>query len=171
LSTVPQKSPNETFDALYARTAGLLRYLATVRFHVPADEAEALVSDVYLAYVRRGADVLDPQSWLVGAISHASRKYWRTAGREESLPETSVDWIDDNALNAVTRVIDQIALSAIMERMDERSRDVLHRFYLDGESTSSIAEALGTTTGTVQVLLHTTRKRAQAIYRDLMGRR
>lgn len=163
-----QNTTEESFDALYARTVVLLRYVATVRFHVPSDEAEALMNDVYLAYLRRGTLVLDTRAWLVGAISHACRKYWRRAGREEPLPEDILEWPDENASEEATRMVDRLVLSSVIERMDEKSRDVLHRYYLNGESTGAIAEALGTSSGTVQVLLHRTRKRAQAIYRDLM---
>lgn len=161
----------ESVESLYGRLAGLMHYLSTSRFSVPADDAEALVQDVFVAYVMRTSEVHDPQAWLVGAICHASRKYWRGKDRESAMPEDSAEWADEGALLAVTDVFDRTALEATMSRLDDRGRELLRRFYLEGQSTSAIAAELGTTTGTVQVLLHKTRKRAHAIYRELMEAR
>ena len=161
----------ESFEQLYGRTVALLRYLSRIRFGIPDDEAESLVQDVFLAYVRRSGDVFDPQAWLVGAISNACRKYWRTQGREVPLPPESAEWADGGALVAVTSVVDRMAFQATLDRLDDRGREVLRRFYVEGESTAVIATAFGTTAGAVQVLLHTTRKRAHAIYRELMETR
>jgi RNA polymerase sigma factor (sigma-70 family) len=161
----------ESVEQLYVRTVALLRYLARIRFGIPEDEVETLVQDVFLAYVRRNTEVFDPQAWLVGAISNASRKYWRTRGREVPLPPESAEWADDDALRAVTGIFDRMAFDKTISRLDDRGREVLRRFYVEGQSTNAIAEAFGTSTGAVQVLLHATRKRAHAIYRELMDGR
>jgi len=51
-----------------------------------------------------------------------------------------------------------------------RCRTLLQRYYLNGETTSAIAETMNSTPGTVLVFLHKCRKRALAAYRALTER-
>jgi DNA-directed RNA polymerase specialized sigma24 family protein len=58
-------------------------------------------------------------------------------------------------------------MGATLARLGERCRDVLRRFYFDGESAGSIAETLETTAGNVHYILHVCRKKARFIYDEL----
>ena len=69
------------FEAVYEQYFGLLVQIAVFKFRVPESEAEALVHDVLISYLRKSATVLDLRSWLIGAICYASRHYWRLNGR------------------------------------------------------------------------------------------
>jgi DNA-directed RNA polymerase specialized sigma24 family protein len=51
-----------------------------------------------------------------------------------------------------------------------RCRDQFQRYYLNGETTSAIAETMRSTPATVLVFLHKCRKRALAAYRALTER-
>ena len=63
--------------ALYQTNRRLLLGIATHKFWVPSDDAEALVHDVFLTLIRRWHLVRDVHAWLIGAVCHASRHYWR----------------------------------------------------------------------------------------------
>src|ERR1043165_4516410 len=71
-------------------------------------------------------------------------------------------------------VLDELARKLILSRMragsGSRCRDLLERYYLNGETTSSIAETMRSTPATVLVFLHKCRKRALAAYRALTER-
>lgn len=168
IQPVSQLIEPDNDETLYLQTVGLLRYVARVGFGVPVDDAEAIVQDTYVAYLIQAVDVKDQRAWLLGTVRNGCRQYWKLHRREIPLPDDSETWADPNAGAANAQLIDDLAASKVIEMLPPRDRDLLERFYLAGESTSTIAEALGTTPGTVQVLLHRSRKRAQALYQGLM---
>jgi RNA polymerase sigma factor (sigma-70 family) len=51
------------------------------RFHIPQQDAEDLVQQALLAYVRKRHTVRDAESWLVGTLRNCCLKYWRTRRR------------------------------------------------------------------------------------------
>ena len=161
----PQVS--DSAGALFERTVGLLRYIASVGFGVPSEEAEAVVQDTYLAYLVNGSSARDAKAWLVGAIRNGCRQYWRKAGREVPLPQVSSEWEDPRHAMHQTHLIDWLTAEKVIARLPAADRDLLERFYIHEESTSAIAAALGATPGAVQVRLHSSRKRAQVLYREL----
>src|SRR5437763_14293479 len=75
-----------TVETDYRRWATLLREIAEKKFRVPTEDAEALVNDVFIAYLLRIDAIRDPEKWLIGAVCHASRGYWRREVRTEPLP-------------------------------------------------------------------------------------
>lgn len=164
-SNLTEPGPDEL---LYLQTVGLLRYVACVGFGVSADDAEAIVQDTYVAYLVQAGDVKDPRAWLLGTLRNGCRQYWKRQSREVPMPPESESWPDPRATATQDQLIDDLAALKVIEMLPERDRDLLERFYLSGESTLAIAEALGTTPGTIQVFLHQSRKRAQLLYQNLM---
>lgn len=156
--------PEESFDAFYARTVGILRYVAHVRFHVPLEDAEGLVHDVYLKYVRDYRSVREPERWLVAAVSNASRNFLRDHQREVPLPESAAMWEHPTAAHDVDAITTRLDVAAVLQQLGERCRTILYRFHVLRESTAAIAEDLGTSAGYVQLLLHLCRKRARQLY-------
>lgn len=155
-------------EVLYLQTVGLLRYIARVAFGIPPDDAEAIVQDTYVAYLIQAEGVRDGKAWLVGTIRNGCRQYWKRQARELPLPAESATWPDPHAEAAHQQVIDDLAARKVVDMLSPRDRDILERFYLAGESTGTIAAAMGTTSGTIQVFLHQSRRRAQALYSELM---
>ncbi|MEA2238633.1 MAG: hypothetical protein QOC81_3357 [Thermoanaerobaculia bacterium] len=149
------------FDAIYGDHVPLLRAIARRRFNVPEADVDGLVHDVFASYLIGVSRVRDPRPYLVGAICNASRNYWRRRERDDSL---FVE-IDENVAcnqNLQHDVSRTLTLNAALSRIGNRCRDVLQRYYLEGESTATIAEAIGTTPANVLYILHTCRKRARA---------
>src|SRR5436309_15782748 len=78
----------DRFESLYTEYGLLLRTIAMRRYHVPPDDAEALVHDIFAAYLERRTYVRDVKGWLIGAIGNASNNYIRKRKPEcELLPE------------------------------------------------------------------------------------
>jgi RNA polymerase sigma factor (sigma-70 family) len=155
------EAASTSFDAIYDDHAPLLRAIARRKFNVPEADIDSLVHDVFASFLISASRVRDLRPYLVGGICNASRNYWRRRERDDSL-FTEIDEnavCDENLQHDVSRTL---TLNAALSRIGDRCRDVLQRYYLESESTATIAEAIGTTPGNVLYILHTCRKRARA---------
>jgi RNA polymerase sigma factor, sigma-70 family len=149
------------FDTIYDDHAPLLRAIARRKFNIPDSDIDGLVHDVFASFLTSASRVRDLRPYLVGGICNACRNYWRRRERHDSL---FVE-IDENAAcdEDVQQTLSRtLTLNAALSRIGDRCRDVLQRYYLESESTTAIAEAIGTTPGNVLYILHTCRKRARA---------
>jgi RNA polymerase sigma factor (sigma-70 family) len=160
LASVPDAT-SAGFDTIYGDHVPLLRAIARRKFNVPEADIDSLVHDVFASFLISAARVRDLRPYLVGGICNASRNYWRRRERDDSLfveiDENAA--CDENLQHDVSRTL---TLNAALSRIGDRCRDVLQRYYLESESTATIAEAIGTTPGNVLYILHTCRKRARA---------
>lgn len=156
------------FDVIYGEHAPLLRAIARRKFNIPDADVDALVHDVFATFLISAPRVRELRPYLIGAICNASRKYWRNQEQHESLfAELDEDSVSgEDVQQAVHRAL---TLNAALSRIGDRCRNVLERYYLDREPTSSIAEAIGTSPGNVLYILHICRKRARAIFGQLDG--
>ena len=156
-------------DELYTSEAPLLRYVAMAKFRVPREDADALVHDVFTTYLARATTVRNPRPYLVGAICNAARHYWRERKNEEDAlakcdlvlppqPELVPDTLGRKLLLATT-----------LSRIGSKCRDLLRRYYLEGESTASIASSRDTSSDYILFLLHRCRKSARSVVRSLLS--
>ena len=51
------------------------------RFQIPEQDAEDLVQQALLAYVRKCPTVLKPEAWLLGTLRNRCLRYWRARRR------------------------------------------------------------------------------------------
>jgi DNA-directed RNA polymerase specialized sigma24 family protein len=158
------------FEEAYLRFAPLLRKIAIRKFHIPLHEAEPLVHDVFATYFLRWRSVEMPERYLVGAICNASRKYWEDSDAAGALfcGETPCAATPSDAL--LREVHNKLLLARLLGCIGAKCRDLLHRYYMNGETTQAIAACLHSTPGTVLVLLHRCRKRALAAYHSMSER-
>ena len=156
-------------DDLYTRHAPLLRYIATRKFHIPHEDVDALVHDVFATYLASPAAVRSPRPYLIGAICNAARHYWRERKNEEAaLAKADLAWPSEDELiiDALGR---KLLVATTLSRVGIKCRDLLRRYYLEGESTAAIALSRETTTDYILFLLHRCRKNARAIARSLLS--
>ncbi len=172
--TTDQQTPDvraaaaEAADELYTAHAPLLRYIAVTKFHVPRADADALVHDVFTTFFARSNDVRSPRPYLIGAICNAARHYWRERKTEEEAlgqVDFGIGQHDEQLVDGLSR---KLLLATTLSRIGSKCRDLLCRYYLEGESTVAIAERRSTTTDYILFLLHRCRKRAREIVRSLM---
>ena len=157
-------------ERVYLEHAPLLRRVAVRKFGIPAADADTLVHDVFAAYIANpGAVRSDLRAYLIAAICNASRNYWRSKEVQErffvSGGDEPPDGLSDDSFFEGLSL--HLVMGATLARLGERCRDVLRRFYFEGESAGSIAEALETTAGNVHYVLHVCRKKARYIYDEL----
>jgi RNA polymerase sigma factor (sigma-70 family) len=160
-----------TVETDYRRWATTLREIAAKKFHVPPEDAEALVNDVFIAYLLRIEHIRNPEKWLIGAVCHASRGYWRREVRSEPLPRDFPDQPDPGSLDAEEHLVSKLTVALALSHLPERCRRVLRMAYLDGYSHAELGKHLGTTAGYAAQILHDCRRRLRQIYRRLARER
>jgi DNA-directed RNA polymerase specialized sigma24 family protein len=115
------------YDAHY----DAVRYITTRQFRVPDDDADQLIHDVYVAFIRHHATIANDEAWLVHAARNACRNYWRDLKRTEDLP---------TELIAPSPDIDgKLDLLRMLRGLSARCREILIR-YAQGFSAEHIAQ-------------------------------
>jgi RNA polymerase sigma factor (sigma-70 family) len=152
------------FEALYTEYGVLLRSIAIRRYNIPPDDAEALVHDIFTAYLQRQAHVRELKPWLMGAIGNASKDYLRRRKREEPLLPEHDQTADQAAEQKAERWMVNMTVATVIARLGEKCRETLRRYYFHEESKESIAKELATSPGYVLQLLVSCRKRVRELY-------
>jgi RNA polymerase sigma factor (sigma-70 family) len=161
----------QEFEALYTEYGVLLRSIAIRRYSIPPDDAEALVHDIFTAYLQRRTYVRDLKPWLIGAIGNASKDYLRRRRREEPLLPEHESIPDPGAEEHTERWIVGMTAATVIARLGEKCRETLRSYYFDEESKESIAHRLATSPGYVLQLLVSCRRRVRALYDSMRGGR
>jgi DNA-directed RNA polymerase specialized sigma24 family protein len=156
-----------SFEEAYLQFALRLRKIAVRKFGIPPADAETLVHDVFATYFMHASSVTAVERYLVGAICNASRHYLRRTIAADAVfcAQLPCDAAPGEAL--LDEIERKLLLSRLLARVGGRCRDLLHRYYVNGETSRSIAETLHSTPGTVLVFLHKCRRRALAAYRSI----
>jgi RNA polymerase sigma factor (sigma-70 family) len=161
----------DRFESLYTEYGLLLRTIAMRRYHVPPDDAEALVHDIFAAYLERSAYVRDAKGWLIGAIGNASSNYLRKRKPESQLLPEHEEAIDEGTEERIEGWMRHATITAMLTRLGDKCRETLRRYYLHEESKETIAEHLDTSPAYVLQLLVTCRKRAWEVLQNLSRRK
>ena len=153
------------FEEIYEQYFDLLMQIAEYKFRVPYTEAEALIHDVMVGYLRKSELVLDLRSWLIGAICHASRHYWRQNGRTISADaEIELDRVDPASLRILDSLTAQIAAREALECLSARYQEILRLRYFEGCTVPEVAARLGVKTKSAQKLITKALRRAERLY-------
>ena len=162
-------STDDAFESMYTEYGLLLRTIAMRRYHVPPDDAEALVHDIFTAYLQRRSYVRNVKHWLIGAIGNASSNYIRKRRPEAELLPEHEEAIDAAAEESLDGWIRRLTIAALLARLGTKCRETLRRYYLHEEPKERIAAELATSPAYVLQLLVSCRKRAQELLRSLGG--
>lgn len=160
----------DELEDVYRAHYTLLLYVSCRKFKVPPGDAESLIQEVFLSYLSSRADVRDVRAFLMGAISNASRQYWRSRGRTESLPDDYGQRSDPFSAGLAETVATRITIRETLSRLHERCRETLRLHYFEGCSAPEVARELNTTNRYAEKLIHKCLKRAHKIYLTLTGR-
>lgn len=150
-----RRQETTTFDEICGTYVPLLSVIATRKFGVPQDDVDELVHGVLETYLTHASRVREVEPYLIGAIGYAARQYWREAETEAA----AVGPVPRSAIVAVA-----------LARLEPSCRETLRRFFLGGESVTSIAASLSTTPEAIDRLLNDCRTRIGAAYRSLEAR-
>ena len=155
----------QDFEAVYVQYFDLLAQIAVFKFQVPDSDAEALVHDVLMSYLRKSDSIVELRSWLIGAICYASRHYWRLNGRTiGGDPEVELDRVDPASLRILDSLPHQLAAREALECLAPRCREVLHMRYFEGCTVAEVASRLGVKTKYAQKLITKCLRRAERLY-------
>lgn len=160
-------SADDVFASLYTEYGLLLRTIAIRRYHIPPDEAEALVHDIFADYLQRRTYVRNVKGWLIGAIGNASSNYLRKRRPEAELLPEHEEAADAAAEESLDRWMRRLTIAALLARLGTKCRETLRRYYLHEEPKERIAAHLETSPAYVLQLLVSCRKRAQELLRSL----
>lgn len=155
------------FDRIYETYVPLLRGIAMRKFRIPRGDVDELVQDVFATYLTHPDRVRQLRPYLIGGICNAARQYWRETEAERKVfceVEVEATTCDGAFLDAL---IQNTLMSAALSRLGESCRETLHRFYIDGESATSIAASRNTTQNSIHQLLNYCRRRVRETYRAM----
>jgi RNA polymerase sigma factor (sigma-70 family) len=167
----PVSASETRFDDVYDAYRPLLRKIAMGKFHVPRADVDTLVHDVFTTYLAHQDRVRELHPYLVGGICNAARDYWRRTERERAIfcdAEVCPATPDDALLDSVVQTL---LVRSALAVLGPSCRDALHRFYVEGETASAIADSRDTTQASILRLLQYCRERARAAYRALAKER
>jgi RNA polymerase sigma factor (sigma-70 family) len=156
-------------EEVYLQYAPRLRRIAFRKYRIPLVDVETLVHDVFTTYFTHADEVRDVWPYLVGAICNAARYHLRRADAADAVFCTDHLTSAPSADDVARTVEGKLLLEWVLARVGSRCRELFQRYYVNGETTRTIAEAMRTTPATVLLRLHECRKRAQA-YRSSTGR-
>ena len=156
------------FEEVYLSYAPRLRKIAYRKYGIPMGDAEPLVHDVFASFFTHADEVNDVWPYLVGAICNAARNHLKRADATAALFCTSQPCGDAIARQDVGREVEgKLLLEDVLARVGSRCRELFQRYYVNGETTRTVAEAMHTTPATVLLRLHQCRKRALSAYRSM----
>jgi len=155
----------------YKKHAALLRNIAETRFNIPPADADAIVSEVFTAYLLRRETVRNAHNWLIGAVCHASRAYWRDAARTSQLPDDAAELVDPNSPALEGQILDRVTMARALAEIGPKYRETLRMYYAEGYSAAEIATRLGTSSNYILQILSTSRKKVRKAYDALRAKR
>ncbi|HJQ38007.1 MAG TPA: sigma-70 family RNA polymerase sigma factor [Thermoanaerobaculia bacterium] len=155
----------------YKKHCDLLRGIAETKFNIPPADAEGIVNEVFTAYLLRRDVVRNARKWLIGAVCHASRAYWRDAAKTAPLPEDAALFVDPSSPGLEGRIVDRVTMARALTEVGPKCRETLRMYYAEGYSAAEMAARLGTSSGYVMQLLHTCRKQVRKAYDSLKAKR
>jgi len=155
-------------EEVYLLYAPRLRRIIYRKYGIATADAETLVHDVFASFFTHADEVNDIWPYLVGAICNAARNHLKRADATAALFCGSDPCGAAVAREDVGREVEgRLLLQGVLARVGRRCRELFQRYYLDGETTRMIAEAMSTTPATVLLRLHQCRKRALSAYRSM----
>lgn len=136
---------DESVARIYTDNSQFLMALARRRYAIPPSEAEALVHEVFVAMMMSSERIRSARSWLVGAICHASRGYWRRKRRERSLAEGERERHTRLRIAPAETESARLTIGKMLKALPARQRESLRLRYFEGYTIREVARELGTT--------------------------
>ena len=161
------------FDRLYEDNLSLLIAIAVRKFQVPDVDAEALAHEVFYSYLKRKNEIRNLHAWLIGAICHACRYFWRQNGRrtEQLDPSMALLRPDPASSGILDRLPAQLAAREVLQSLPPRYQEILRLRYFEGYSIREIADHLGVTAKYTQKLVTKCLRRAEQTFHTATARK
>lgn len=122
------------------------------RFRVPPEDAEDLLQNALLQFLKKREEIRDPRKWLTGAVRNECLFYWRTRSRRlDQAVDTSILELlaDDDVAARQERRLLLDRLREMIATLGARCRKILELRYRLGYDNAEIAGATGYKTSSV----------------------
>jgi RNA polymerase sigma-70 factor (ECF subfamily) len=161
------------FGELYEGNLSLLVAIAVRKFQVPEVDAEALAHEVFLSYLKRKNEIRQLHPWLIGAICHASRYFWRQNGRRTDQLDQELAALrpDPETISIFDLLPSQLAVREALEALPTRYAQILRMRYYEGYTIREIADYLGVTAKYTQKLVGKCLRMAEQMYNAAPARK
>ncbi len=115
------------------------------RFRIPEQDAEDLLQQALLAYVRKRHAVRNPESWLLGTLRNRCLKYWRARRRSlyTAVDSAILETVAGDGAPSQERSDMRRDLQGAMGRLRPRCRSILGLRYGLGCEPRETARRLG----------------------------
>ena len=164
--SVPPKRDDGDFEQIYLEHYDFLVSIAVRKFGVPSSEADTLVQEVFLSYLKRSKEIHDVHAWLLGGICHASRYFWRQRGRGGEPVELDelFEHEDPTSHDVRDDLPDALTMRAVLDSLPPRYRTILRLRYYEGCSIAEVAASLGVKPKYAQKLVSKCIRKAEKNY-------
>ena len=101
------------------------------RFHIPFEDADDLVQQALLQFVRKRSQIQSPEPWLRGAVKNECRMYWRGRSRKltVAVDQGVLDVMAGGTANDPERAILRRGLSRWLATLPWNCRSLLQLHY------------------------------------------
>jgi RNA polymerase sigma factor (sigma-70 family) len=155
----------EHFRLIYEEYTDMLVGIAVQKFGIADSEAETLVHEVFISYLRKASLIADLRGWLIGAICHASRHYWRLNRRVLTAADVAEhDRPDPSSSRILDSLPDQLAAREALECLSPRCQEILRLRFFEGCTMPEIGARIGCKPKYAQKLVTNCLRRAEKLY-------
>jgi RNA polymerase sigma factor (sigma-70 family) len=136
--------------------AGLLRRVRPVleailrRQGIPPEDAEDLMQQALLQFLRKRSQIRAPETWLPGAVRNECLMYWRGRSRRRTVAvdQAVLDLVADDGVEPEREVLRR-GLGRWVAKLPWKCRSLLRMRYGLGLDVGDVAERMGYSPGSV----------------------
>lgn len=135
-------------------------------FHVPPEDADDLVQDILMQYLRKRTQIRTPEPWFAGALRNQCRMYWRTRSRRRTVAvdQAVLDVMAGGSEPDAERVALRRGLARWVAMLPRNCQELLRLRYGLGLDDQAVAEETGYQPSSVDKV---TRRCVQALGRKM----
>lgn len=121
---------DERLDELLRRIGPQLERIMA-GYYIPPEDAEDLVQDVMLQFLRKRPTILSPEAWFKGAIRNQCRMYWRTRSRRltQAMDDAFLERIAGGSKEDPERAMMRRDLGRWVSKLPANCRSLLNNRY------------------------------------------
>lgn len=137
-----------------------------LRGSMAKEDAEEVVSDVFLTAWEKGADILPgkAKAWLGAVARNKAKTKLREMGRDLPLEEDVLEIPDENTpVNAAERAEERRLVRRAVDHLGDPDREIFLRHYYYAQTVSEISQEMRLNESTVKTKLRRGRARLRAI--------
>lgn len=124
-------------------------------FRVPPAEADDLLQNVAMSFLRKQDEVLNATQWLCGALRLECQKYWRSNRRRvtEALDDAMVGLLEAPGLTLQEHSELRSDLRRALAGLKPRCRSLLYLRYTEGLADAETAARLGYSVSSIDKII------------------